>query len=147
MPQALRKKLDEHLLDLEERGIIRRSASDWRNPIRAIEKPNGEVRLVLNFMCLNDMCEKDPYELKNIREVIQATQGSNHFTVIDLKEGFYSVEIEEKDKMKTAFEFDGRVYEWNSMVMGFKNSPQILQRIMCKVLEKRIEKRGECIHG
>lgn len=33
VPQALRKKLDEHLLDLEERGIIRRSASDWRNPI------------------------------------------------------------------------------------------------------------------
>lgn len=91
-------------------------------------------------MCLNDMCEKDPYELKNIREVIQATQGSNYFTAIDLKEGFYSVEIEEKDKMKTAFEFDGRVYEWNSMVMGFKNSPQILQRIMCKVLEKELRK-------
>jgi hypothetical protein len=38
-----------------------------------------------------------------------------------------------KDKFKTAFEFNGKVYEWNSMVMGFKNSPQILQRIMDKM--------------
>lgn len=51
-------------------------------------------------------------------------------TVFDLKEGFYNIEIEEKDKHKMAFEFNVKVYEWNSMVMGYKNSPQILQRIM-----------------
>lgn len=67
--------------------------------------------------------------------MIQATQGSKWFTVIDLKEGFYHIEIEEDDKHKTAFEFEGTVYEWNSMVMGFKNSPQILQRVMNRVLE------------
>jgi len=27
----------------------------------------------------------------------------------------------------------GKVYEWNSMVMGYKNSPWILQRIMDKI--------------
>jgi hypothetical protein len=36
----------------------------------------------------------------------------------------------------TNFEFDGRVYEWNSMVMGFKNAPQILQRVMTKILHE-----------
>ena len=39
---------------------------------------------------------------------------------MDLKEKFYHIEIEEKHK--TAFEFDGRMYEWNSMVMRFKNT-------------------------
>lgn len=53
--------------------------------------------------------------------------------VLDLKERFYSIEIEEEDKFKTAFEFNGKVYEWNSMVMGFKNSLQILQRIMDRI--------------
>jgi hypothetical protein len=50
--------------------------------------------------------------------------------VFDSKEAFYSIEIAEEDKHKTAFEFNGKVYECNSMVMGYKNSPQILQRIM-----------------
>jgi Reverse transcriptase (RNA-dependent DNA polymerase) len=86
-------------------------------------------------MALNDLVEKDPYEIPTIRDIVRATQGSNWFSVIDLKEGFYHVEIEESDKHKTAFEFDGRVYEWCSMVMGFKNSPQILQRTMNRILD------------
>ncbi|KAF9756190.1 Transposon Tf2-9 polyprotein, partial [Nosema granulosis] len=139
IPQALLKKTEEYIKSLEKRNIIRRSISEWRNPIRAIEKPNGDVRLVSNLIALNDIVEKDPYELSNIRDVIRSTQGSKYFTVIDLKEGFYSVEIEEADKFKTAFEFNKKVYEWNSMVMGFKNSPQILQRIMNKIFEGYID--------
>ena len=84
-------------------------------------------------MALNDLVVKDPYEIPNIRDVLRATQGSKWFTVLDLKEGFYHIEIREEDKHKTAFELDGQVYEWNSMVMGFKNSPQILQRVMNKI--------------
>ncbi|EQB60915.1 krab-a domain-containing protein [Vairimorpha apis BRL 01] len=122
--------------DLENRKVIRRSKSEWRNPIRAIQKPNGEVRIICNFIGLNDLVEKDPYELSNMRDIVRATQGSEIFTVVDCKEAFYHVEIEEKDKHKTAFEFNKKVYEWNSMVMGYKNSPQILQRTMNKIFEE-----------
>jgi Reverse transcriptase (RNA-dependent DNA polymerase) len=78
---------------------------------------------------------KDPYEIGSIKEVIQATQGSKWFSVIDLKEGFYHIEIREEDKYKTAFEYDGKLYGWNYMVMDFKNSPQVLQRVMNVILE------------
>ncbi|KAF9758257.1 Retrovirus-related Pol polyprotein from transposon gypsy [Nosema granulosis] len=136
VPRSMRVKTKTYFQDLEERGIIRKSRSDWRNPIRAIEKPNGDVRVVSNLMGLNDLVEKDPYTLPTIREVILATQGSTKFSVVDLKEGFYHIEIEENHKHKTAFEFDGMVYEWNSMVMGFKNSPQIMQKTMNGILEE-----------
>lgn len=47
-------------------------------------------------------------------------------------EGFYHIQIDDMDKYKykIAFEFDKIVYEWNSMVIRFKNSPQIMQREM-----------------
>ena len=96
---------------LESRGTICRSTSKWRNPIRALRKQNGTIRLVSNLMALNDLGEKDEYGLANIRDIIRYTQGSKYFLVIDLKEGFYSIEIEEEDKMETAFEFNKRVYE------------------------------------
>lgn len=130
IPQALRGKTKKYLEILERRKIVRRSKSRWRNPIRAIEKPDGEVRIVGNLIGLNDLVEKDPYELPIMKQKIQATQGSKWFTVIDLKEGFYCIEIEEEDKHKTAFEVNGKVYEWNWMVMGFKNARQIVQRVM-----------------
>lgn len=136
IPQTLRNKVDGHTRNLEYKGVICRSDSSWRNPIRAIENPNDDIRLVSNFMALNDLCEKNQYELKKIRDVIRSTRGNEYFTVLDLKDGFYSIEIEEADKTKTAFEFDGRLYEWNSMVMGFKNAPQIMQRVMTKILDE-----------
>ena len=108
---------------LESRGIIRRSTSEWRNPTRELRKPNGTIRLVSNLMSLNDLVEKDEYKLANIRDIIRYTQGSKYFSVIDLKEEFYSIETEEENKMETAFGFNKRVYEWNGMVLGFKNSP------------------------
>ncbi|KAF9760811.1 Retrovirus-related Pol polyprotein from transposon opus, partial [Nosema granulosis] len=136
VPYNLREKFEAYLNKLEERGVIRRSRSEWRSPIRALEKPNGDVRLVSNLMALNELVEKDPYALPLIKDIIRAAQGSKVFTVIDLKEGFYHVEIEEHHKHKTAFEVNGRVYEWNSMVMGFKNSPHIMQRVMNRVLDE-----------
>lgn len=57
---------------------------------------------------------------------------------VDLKEAFYNIKIEEADKHKTAFEVKGIPYEFNSMVMGFKDSPAILQRIMVTVLNELI---------
>lgn len=38
--------------------------------------------------------------------------------------------------MKIAFELNGKVYEWNFMPMRYKNSPQILQRVMTNVLNE-----------
>ncbi|KAF9743552.1 Polyprotein P3, partial [Nosema granulosis] len=87
-------------------------------------------------MGLNELVEKDPYSLPLIKDIIRATQGSRLFTVIYLKESFYHVEIEEHHKHKTAFEVNGRVYEWNIMVMGFENSPHIMQRVMNNVLNR-----------
>jgi Zinc knuckle len=93
IPQSLKLKLEEHL---ERRGIIRKSKSQWRNPVRAIQKPDGEVRLVSNLMKLNDLAEKDSYSLPDMRKVIQATQGANFLTVIDLKDAYYHVEIAQR---------------------------------------------------
>ena len=81
-------------------------------------------------MALNDKVEKDEYTLPNIERIIESTQNSKWFTVIDLKEAFYHIKIKEEHRHKTAFEYRRQKYEWTGMVMGFKNSPTIIQRIM-----------------
>lgn len=122
IPQALIGKTATYIGRLLERGIIRDSESVWRNPIRALAKPNGDIRLVSNLMALNDLVEKDPHDLESIREVVRAVEGASIFTVVDLKDAFYHTEIEETDKHKTASEFEGLVYEWNAIFIGFENA-------------------------
>ncbi|KKO74095.1 pol polyprotein [Vairimorpha ceranae] len=93
------------------------------------------LRLLSSLMALDNMVEKDEYRQANIRDIVRETRGTDIMTVFDLKDGLHNVKIEEQDKHKTAFELYGRVYEWNSMVMGYKKSPQILPRIMDKIFK------------
>ncbi|KRH94294.1 retrotransposon-like family member (retr-1), partial [Pseudoloma neurophilia] len=58
-PQAKEKQAEKYLMSLIDRKILRRSNSQWRNPIRFIEKPDGNLRLVSNLMALNDIVKKD----------------------------------------------------------------------------------------
>lgn len=77
MPQAIKNELKEYLTNLVKRAIIRRSNSEWRNPIRAIQKPNGKLRIISNFMSLNDLCEKDPYVYKIKEELLIRHKDTN----------------------------------------------------------------------
>lgn len=90
--------------------VIRRTDSEWRNPIRFIQKPNGGLRLVSNLMSLNDIVRKESFAIPTMREIYAATQRAKWLTVIDLKEAYYYIENEENDKCKTAFKF-----KWTSI--------------------------------
>ncbi len=46
---------------------------------------------------------KYSYALPNLEESFSALTGSKWFSVMDLKSGFYQIEMEEADKQKTAF--------------------------------------------
>lgn len=70
---------------------------------QSIKKLNGSIGLLSNLIALNDLIEKDEYELANIRDFIRYTQGTKYFSVIDLKDGFCCIEKEEGDKKKTTF--------------------------------------------
>ena len=93
------------------------------------------VKVIKNFIGLNNPVEKDPHELSNMGDIMRATMSSEIFKVVYCKEAFYHVKIEEKDKHKTAFKFNKKVYEWNNMVLSFKNSSQIFQKTMNKIFE------------
>ncbi|KAM0681486.1 hypothetical protein COBT_004120, partial [Conglomerata obtusa] len=72
LPQALEEKAKKHINSLLKSGVIRCLDSTWRNPVRFLEKPNGGIRLVENMINLNNLVEKDPYTLPNMKEIIRA---------------------------------------------------------------------------
>lgn len=91
IPQGLKSKCREYIEGLLQRKIIRKSESLWRSHIRCVAKPDGGVRVVSNLICLNTHLIKDPYQIADIKEVIRATSFLKWFSVIDLKEAYYSI--------------------------------------------------------
>ncbi|UYV65435.1 K02A2.6-like [Cordylochernes scorpioides] len=77
---------------------------------------------------------KDVYPIPRIDDVMDTLQGSKYFSAIDLKSGYWQVEIEERDKEKTAFTTAHGLYEFNVMPFGLCNAPATFERNMDNVL-------------
>lgn len=128
--QAVRK----HLHELLDAGIIRESESSFSSPIVVVRKKNGDVRLCIDYRKLNTQTVKDAYALPNLEETFTALHGSKWFSVLDLKSGYYQIEMEEEDKPKTAFVCPLGFWEFQRMPQGITNAPSTFQRLMEKCM-------------
>lgn len=120
----------KHLQELLAAGIIRESESPFASPIVVVKKKDGSVRLCIDFRKLNTQTIKDAYALPNLEEIFSALTGSRWFSVLDLKSGYYQIEMEEADKCKTAFVCPLGFWEFNRMPQGITNAPSTFQRLM-----------------
>lgn len=120
----------KHLQELLDSGVIRESESPFASPIVVVRKKNGSVRLCIDFRKLNSQTIKDAYALPNLEEVFSLLNGSKWFSVLDLKSGYYQVEMDESDKQKTAFVCPLGFWEFDRMPQGVTNAPSTFQRLM-----------------
>ena len=93
-----------------------------------------ERRLCVNFKALNKITEKDPYEMPRADDCMRLREGK-YFTKIDMKAGFWQVDLAYGDRYKTAFRIGDEFYQWRCMPMGMKNSPMTFQRLIDDALE------------
>lgn len=136
----------KHLQDLLAAGIIRESESPFASPIVVVRKKDNSVRLCIDFRKLNSQAIKDAYALPNLEEVFSALTGSKWFSVLDLKSGYYQIEMEEADKHKTAFVCPQGFWEFNRMPQGITNAPSTFQRLMERCMGDLNRKKGASFH-
>ncbi|KAG1946284.1 interleukin-1 receptor accessory protein-like 1-A [Pimephales promelas] len=124
----------QHLQELLNAGVIRESESPFSSPIVVVRKKNGQVRLCIDYRKLNLQTVKDAYALPRMDDTFTALSGSKWFSVLDLKSGYYQIEVDEVDKPKTAFVCPLGFWEFNRMPQGVTNAPSTFQRLMEKCM-------------
>ena len=120
----------KHVRTVLNAGVIGKYKSPYSYPIVVVVKKNGYVRLCGDYMNLNALSVRDAYAIVNLEEAFSALAGSKWFSVMDLKSGYYQIEMEESDKTKTAFVCPLGFYEFNCMPQGITNAPSTFQRLM-----------------
>ena len=120
--------------DLIAKGWINPSVSPWSAPILFVPKPDGSLRLCVDYRYLNSCTVKNAYPLPNIEELLDKLAGAKVFSSLDLKSGYHQIGIDHEDRSKTAFRTPFGHFEWNVMPFGLTNAPAIFQRAMDAIL-------------
>ena len=73
--------------------------------------------------------------LPKIDEMYAALRGAKIFTTLDLRSGYYHINLDEESKAKTAFLTPFRKYEFNSIPFGLAQAPAYFQQLISMVLQ------------
>lgn len=121
--------------DLMEKGLIRNSYSPHCAPAFYVQNHNeikrNKRRMVINYKEMNKNIVLDSYRIPRKDYIQQRIKGTNWYSCLDAKSGFWQLRLSEASKPLTAFSVPGnKLYEWNVLPFGIAVAPPIYQRYM-----------------
>ena len=120
-----------HLGEMLKIGAIRKSVSPWAGPMVLVRKKDGSLRFCVDLRKLNSRTLKDAYSLPRIKESLDCLNGAVIFTSLDLKAGYWQVEMDKESIPYTAFVVGPLgFYECVRMPFRLSNAPATFQHLM-----------------
>ena len=129
-PLHFEREEEDHLDKMLKTGVIQPSSSDWASCPVLIRKKDGRVRWCIDYRKLNSVTRKDSFPLPRIEQCIDTLSGNVWFSTLDMTSGYWQIEIDPRDRHKTAFVTKYGLFEHVRMPFGLTNAPAIFQRVV-----------------
>lgn len=129
-------KRNEEIDRMIKLGIIEpASCPTWLNPIIAVKKSNGGVRLCLDARKLNSCTKKNSYPQQNLNRILEQIQGCTYISTIDLKDAYYQIKIKKESRPCTAFSVSSKgTFQYVRMANGLCNASSTLCELIQNII-------------
>jgi hypothetical protein len=133
--QTLKDWISENL----RKGFIRPSSSPVASPVLFVKKPDGGLRLCVDYRALNAITVKDRYPLPLTTESLNNLKGMRYFTKVDIVSAFNNMRIKEGQEYLTAFRTRFGLFETLVMPFGLTGAPATFQRYINESLREYLD--------
>ncbi len=133
---AIKEELKLKLNDLEERQIIAKVSepTEWISSMVIVKKP-GKMRLCIDPKPLNTALKRPHYMLPTVDDVLPKLTKARVFTVLDAKDGFWQIKMDQESSLLTTFGTPFGRYRWLRMPFGIATAPEEFQRRQHEIVE------------
>ena len=111
-----------------------------------VKKKDGSARLCVDYRQLNRKIIRDRYPLLLIEDQLDLLQGAKVYSTLDLKNGFFHVEVDKNSRKYTSFIVPNGQYEFLKVPFGLCNSPSVFQRFINLVFRELLAKKVVLIY-
>ncbi|XP_027225401.2 uncharacterized protein K02A2.6 [Penaeus vannamei] len=132
-----REFIEKEVQRLLKEGIIEPSNSPWRAQVVVVKGESRKMRLAIDYSeTINKFTLLDSYPLPRIDETVNKMAQYRIFSTIDLRSAYHQVAIKDTDKLYTAFEAGGKLYQFARIPFGVTNGVACFQRIMDSLIKE-----------
>ena len=121
-------------------GILEPSVSPWAANNVFVRKKDGGTRVTSDFRRLNSLTVSESYPMANVRDTLDWLASKRIFSVFDLKDGVYQVDLHPDSRACPAIRTVLGLLHYTRLPQGLKNSPGTFQRIINFILGDRKRK-------
>ena len=98
-----REEAERQVKELLEPGRIVPSSSPYGAPVLFVPKPDGSMRMCIDYRELNKVTQKNKYPMPRIDDLMDKLGGAKYFSSLDLTSGYHQLGLQASDWPKTTF--------------------------------------------
>lgn len=115
-------------------GVSSHEEGEFISNIFFREKPNGQIRIILNLKSLNHFIDYKHFKMEHLNFITDMVRNLDWFGSIDLTDAYFSVSVHEEHWKFLKFKWNGTLFHYRVLVFGLSSAPRVFTKLCKPVL-------------